>query len=43
MVPARCRLVARFELAESVRSRLLLVMVLLFVGGGALGAWGYTR
>jgi ABC-type transport system involved in multi-copper enzyme maturation permease subunit len=36
-------LVARFELAESVRSRLLLVMVLLFVGGGALGAWGYTR
>jgi ABC-type transport system involved in multi-copper enzyme maturation permease subunit len=36
-------LVARFELAESVRSRLLLVMVLLFVGAGALGAWGYTR
>ena len=35
-------LVARFELGESVRSRLLLVMVLLFVGGGALGAWGYT-
>jgi ABC-type transport system involved in multi-copper enzyme maturation permease subunit len=36
-------LVARFELAESVRSRLLLVMLLLFVGGGAVGAWGYTR
>jgi ABC-type transport system involved in multi-copper enzyme maturation permease subunit len=36
-------LVARFELAESVRSRLLLVMALLFVGAGALGAWGYTR
>jgi ABC-type transport system involved in multi-copper enzyme maturation permease subunit len=36
-------LVARFELGESVRSRLLLVMVLLFVGGGAMGAWGYTR
>ena len=35
-------LLARFELGESVRSRLLLVMVLLFVGGGALGAWGYT-
>lgn len=36
-------LVARFELAEARRSRLLLVMVLLFVGAGALGAWGYTR
>jgi ABC-type transport system involved in multi-copper enzyme maturation permease subunit len=35
-------LLARFELAESVRSRLLLVTLLLFVGGGALGAWGYT-
>jgi ABC-type transport system involved in multi-copper enzyme maturation permease subunit len=35
-------LVARFELAEAVRSRLLIVMVLLFVGAGALGAWGYT-
>lgn len=36
-------LVARFELAEAVRSRLLLVMALLFVGAGALGAWGYAR
>ena len=36
-------LVARFELAEAARSRLLLVMVLMFVGAGALGAWGYTR
>lgn len=36
-------LIARFELAEAVRSRLLIVMVLLFVGAGALGAWGYTE
>lgn len=36
-------LVGRFELAEAVRSRLLVVMVLLFVGAGALGAWGYTE
>jgi ABC-type transport system involved in multi-copper enzyme maturation permease subunit len=36
-------LVARFELAEAVRSRLLIVMVLLFVGAGALGAWAYTE
>jgi ABC-type transport system involved in multi-copper enzyme maturation permease subunit len=36
-------LVARFELAESLRSKLLVVMVLLFVGAGALGAWGYTE
>jgi ABC-type transport system involved in multi-copper enzyme maturation permease subunit len=35
-------LVARFELAEALRSRLLVVMVLLFMGGGALGAWIYT-
>jgi hypothetical protein len=35
-------LVARFELAEALRSRLLLVMMLLFMAGGALGAWGYT-
>jgi ABC-type transport system involved in multi-copper enzyme maturation permease subunit len=35
-------LVARFELAESLRSRLLAVMVLLFVGSGALGAWTYS-
>jgi ABC-type transport system involved in multi-copper enzyme maturation permease subunit len=36
-------LVARFELAEAARSRLLIVMVLLFVGAGALGAWAYTE
>jgi ABC-type transport system involved in multi-copper enzyme maturation permease subunit len=36
-------LVARFELAEAARSRLLVVMVLLFVGAGALGAWAYTE
>lgn len=36
-------LVARFEVAEAVRSRLLLVVVLLFVGGGAVAAWGYTE
>jgi ABC-type transport system involved in multi-copper enzyme maturation permease subunit len=36
-------IVARFELAESVRSKLIVVMVLLFVGAGTLGAWGYTR
>lgn len=35
-------LVGRFELAEAVRSRLLVVMVLLFVGAGAVGAWGYS-
>jgi hypothetical protein len=35
-------LVARFELGESLRSRLLVVMILLFVGGGALGAWLYS-
>jgi ABC-2 family transporter protein len=35
-------LVARFELSESLRSRLLVVMILLFVGGGALGAWLYS-
>jgi ABC-type transport system involved in multi-copper enzyme maturation permease subunit len=36
-------IVARFELAESVRSKLIVVMVLLFVGAGTLGAWGYTQ
>ncbi len=36
-------LTARFELAEAVRTRLLIVMVLLFVGSGALGAWGFTK
>jgi ABC-type transport system involved in multi-copper enzyme maturation permease subunit len=36
-------LVARFELAEAARSKLLVVMVLLFVGAGALGAWAYTE
>ncbi len=36
-------IVARFELAESVRSKLIVVMVLLFVGAGSVGAWGYTE
>ncbi|HEY0706392.1 MAG TPA: ABC transporter permease subunit, partial [Polyangia bacterium] len=36
------RIVARFELGEALRSRLLVVMVLLFVGAGALGAWAYS-
>jgi ABC-type transport system involved in multi-copper enzyme maturation permease subunit len=36
-------LIARFEWAEAVRSKLLVVMVLLFVGAGALGAWGFTE
>ncbi len=35
-------LIARFEWAEALRSRLLVVMILLFVGAGALGAWTYT-
>jgi ABC-type transport system involved in multi-copper enzyme maturation permease subunit len=37
------RLIAGFELGESLRTRLLMVMVLLFVGGGALGAWGFSK
>ncbi len=36
-------LVARFEIGEALRTRLLIVMLLLFVGGGALGAWGFTE
>ncbi len=36
-------IVARFELGESVRSKLIVVMVLLFVGAGALGAWGFSE
>ena len=36
-------LVARFELAEAMRSKLLVVMVLLFVGAGALFAWSFTQ
>ena len=36
-------LVARHEFAEAVRTRRLIVMLFLFVGGGALGAWGFTR
>jgi hypothetical protein len=35
-------LVARFELGEALRSRLLLVMLLLFMSSGALSAWGYS-
>jgi ABC-type transport system involved in multi-copper enzyme maturation permease subunit len=36
-------LVARFELAEALRSKLLLVLLVLFMAGGAFGAWGYTK
>ncbi len=36
-------LVARFELGEALRTRLLLVMVLLFVGGGGFSAWGFSK
>jgi ABC-type transport system involved in multi-copper enzyme maturation permease subunit len=36
-------LVARYELAEALRSKLLIVMVLLFVGAGALAAWTFTQ
>jgi ABC-type transport system involved in multi-copper enzyme maturation permease subunit len=36
-------LVARYELSEALRTRLLLVMLVLFVVGGALGAWGFTK
>jgi ABC-type transport system involved in multi-copper enzyme maturation permease subunit len=36
-------LVARYELAEAVRSRLLLVMVLLFVGAGGVAAWSFSE
>jgi hypothetical protein len=36
-------LVARYELAEALRSKLLIVMVLLFVGAGALAAWSFTQ
>lgn len=36
-------LIGRFELAEAVRSKLLMVMVILFVGAGAVGAWQYTE
>jgi ABC-type transport system involved in multi-copper enzyme maturation permease subunit len=35
--------IARFEIAEAIRSRLLAVMLLLFVGTGALGAWGFSQ
>jgi ABC-type transport system involved in multi-copper enzyme maturation permease subunit len=36
-------LVARYELAESARSKLLLVIALLFVAAGGLAAWGFTE
>ena len=36
-------LVGRFEMAEALRSRLLIVMVLLFVGAGGLGAYAFTE
>ncbi len=35
-------LVARFELGEMLRNRALVVLLLLFVGIGSLGAWGFT-
>jgi len=35
--------VARFELGEALRTRLVLVMLLLFMGGGGLGAWGFSQ
>jgi ABC-type transport system involved in multi-copper enzyme maturation permease subunit len=35
--------VARYELAEAVRSKFLVVVVLLFVGAGSLGAWSFTQ
>lgn len=37
------RIIARFELGEALRTRLLVVMVLLFVGGGGLSAWGFCK
>jgi hypothetical protein len=36
-------LVARFELGEALRTRALIVMLFMFVGVGALGAWGFSR
>jgi ABC-type transport system involved in multi-copper enzyme maturation permease subunit len=36
-------LVARYELAEAARSRLLIVIVLLFVAAGGLAAWSFTE
>jgi ABC-type transport system involved in multi-copper enzyme maturation permease subunit len=36
-------LVARYELAEAVRSKMLIVIVLLFVAAGGLAAWSFTE
>jgi ABC-type transport system involved in multi-copper enzyme maturation permease subunit len=36
-------LVARYELAEAARSKLLIVIVLLFVAAGGLAAWSFTE
>jgi ABC-type transport system involved in multi-copper enzyme maturation permease subunit len=36
-------IVARYELAEAVRSKMLIVIVLLFVAAGGLAAWGFTE
>jgi ABC-type transport system involved in multi-copper enzyme maturation permease subunit len=36
-------LVGRYELAEALRSRMLIVVVLLFVAAGGLAAWGFTE
>ena len=35
--------VARFELADSLRTRRILAMLLLFCAGGGLAAWGFSR
>jgi ABC-type transport system involved in multi-copper enzyme maturation permease subunit len=36
-------LVARYELAEAARSKLLIVIALLFVAAGGLAAWSFTE
>ena len=36
-------LVARYELAEAARSKLLIVIILLFVAAGGLAAWSFTE
>jgi len=36
-------LVARYELAEAARSKLLIVITLLFVAAGGLAAWSFTE
>lgn len=36
-------LYAGFELRESLRTRLIVVLLFLFIGSGALAAWGFTE